>query len=254
MAERLDKDSDTKTPQPPCRFSVIIPALNEAEHINTTISHIPTAGPGRVEIIVVDADPAKSTIKAVRKPAVRCITAPKGRGTQLNAGAAVARGDILLFLHADTKLPANALDSIAQVFTDGRYVAGAFDLGVDTKNEKIQRMAYWACRRSRRTRIPYGDQAIFIKKDYFERLGRFRDFPIMEDVDLMRRIKKREDPIFIIDDPVLTSPRRWQKQGVKYSIVKNSILLTLYYMGLSPRIIAKLYGKPASHRKNNENQ
>ena len=169
------------------------------------------------------------------------MVSARGRARQMNAGAAVASGDILLFLHADTRLPDNAFQKISSAMGQGRYVAGAFELGIDSSSLAIKIIARTAAWRSRLTRIPYGDQAIFIGRNYFHKIGCFKDIPLMEDVELMRRIKRMGDKICILRDRVSTSPRRWEQEGVIYCSLRNVIILTLYYMGVSPDRLARYY-------------
>ncbi|MHC4158973.1 MAG: TIGR04283 family arsenosugar biosynthesis glycosyltransferase [Planctomycetota bacterium] len=224
------------------KFSVIIPVLNEAERINFLIKHILTQGfEGSREIIIVDGDPQGSTIEAVEDKDVISLISAKGRASQMNAGAATAQGEILIFLHADTKLPPNALEKIGQVLKNERYVGGAFDLGIDSDRLFLKYIAARARLRSRLNRIPYGDQAIFIRKCYFDKIGRFREIPLMEDIDLMRRIKQRGDKIIILRDRVKTSARRWEKEGALYTTLRNQLLVSLYYLGVSPDKLAKFY-------------
>ncbi|MHC4336129.1 MAG: TIGR04283 family arsenosugar biosynthesis glycosyltransferase [Planctomycetota bacterium] len=169
------------------RFSVIIPVLDEQEHINSVIGHLRgLPGSESCEIIVVDGDPGAGTIGAIKEGRIVTITCEKGRGRQMNAGADVAKGEMLVFLHADTRLPDRAFEKIAQVLEDERYVAGAFDLSIDSNRLILKYIAARARLRSRLNRIPYGDQAIFMRKSYFEEIGRFKEIPIMEDIDLMR--------------------------------------------------------------------
>ncbi|MHC4265456.1 MAG: TIGR04283 family arsenosugar biosynthesis glycosyltransferase [Planctomycetota bacterium] len=229
------------------KFSIIIPVLNESEHINSAIESLKNQQYEHdCEIIVVDGNSNGSTIKSIENPEVVAITAPKGRAHQMNAGSEIARGEILLFLHADTVLPKGALSKIAQIFSDNTYVAGAFGLGIDSDSLLLKSIAAWARMRSRMNRIPYGDQAIFIRKEYFQKIGSFMEIPLMEDVDLMRRIKKDGKRIHIFKDKVKTSPRRWEKEGTLYTAMRNQILLALYYLGVSPHKLVKFY---RSHSK-----
>ncbi|MHC4843670.1 MAG: TIGR04283 family arsenosugar biosynthesis glycosyltransferase [Planctomycetota bacterium] len=224
------------------KFSIIIPVLNESEIINSVIENLESQQcEYEYEVIVIDADVNCSTIKNIQDTKVVSVTASTGRAHQMNAGAEIARGETLIFLHADTKLPEKALSKIAQILSDNTYVAGAFGLGIDSNSLLLKSVAAWARMRSRMNRIPYGDQAIFIKKDYFEKIGRYNEIPIMEDVDLMRRIKKDGKKIYIFKDRVKTSPRRWEKEGVFYTAMRNQILLALYYLGVSPLKLAKFY-------------
>ena len=225
-----------------CVFSIIAPVLNEADRINTTIEHLcKQDSEGICEIIVVDGDPNGGTIKAIENETVKALISPKGRGRQMNTGADIACGEILVFLHADTRLPEMALEKIYDVLQSKKYVGGAFNLAIDSERLLLKYIAVRASFRSRLNRIPYGDQAIFIRKDYFDRIGRFKEIPLMEDVDLMRRIKKRGDKIVILDDRVKTSARRWETEGALYTTIRNRILVSLYYLGVSPYKLVKFY-------------
>ncbi len=225
-------------------LSVIIPVWEEASIINRTIEHVEdTAKDRSVEIIVVDGAPLGSTIKTIRSDRVIRIISEKGRGQQLNAGALHASGSILVFLHADTHLPADAVRLIFSVMNNDRYVAGAFDLRVDSERVAFRIIDRVASLRSRLTRIPYGDQAIFIRHDYFRQMGGFRNIPIMEDVDLMERIKRQNDKIHIIKQRVITSPRRWRQEGMIRCTVRNWALITLYLLGVKPEKLIHFYKK-----------
>jgi rSAM/selenodomain-associated transferase 2 len=229
-----------------CKFSIVIPVLHERDQINSVVEHLRSQDfEGVWEIIAVDGDPQGETIKAIEDRNVVSITSPKGRALQMNAGAAVAQGEILIFLHADTKLPSSALKKISQVLEDEKYVGGAFDLRIDSDRLFLKYIAARARLRSRLNKIPYGDQAIFIRKSYFDKIGHFKEIPLMEDVDLMRRIKKKGGKIFILRDRVKTSARRWEKEGVLYTTLKNQLLISLYYLGVGPDKLAKFY---RSHR------
>ncbi|MCP4609095.1 MAG: glycosyltransferase family 2 protein [Planctomycetes bacterium] len=223
-------------------FSIIIPVLNEAGQINSLIEHLRKQNhESSYEIIVVDGDPQGSTAGAIQAKDVTAITTDKGRGRQMNAGATAASGEILIFLHADTILPDNALEKISRTLQDRNYVGGAFDLKIDSDRLFLKYISARASLRSRWNRIPYGDQAIFIRKKYFDRIGGFKEIPLMEDVDLMRRIKKNGKKIFILPDKVTTSARRWERDGVLFTTLRNQILVRLFYLGISPHRLAKYY-------------
>jgi rSAM/selenodomain-associated transferase 2 len=233
------------------KFSIIIPALHEKNQINEVIENVCHQDSGGCcQIIVIDGDPAGSTISAIENNGIIRKTAPRGRGKQMNAGAAVAKGEILIFLHADTRLPDNALEKISQVLRDERYVGGAFDLKIDSDRLFLKYISARASLRSRLNRIPYGDQAIFIRKDYFDQIGRFRDIPLMEDVDLMRRIKKDRKKIYILSDKVLTSARRWERDGALYTTLRNQMFIALFYLGVNPCRLAKYYWGHSNGNKN----
>ena len=225
-----------------CKFSIVIPVLDEADRINSFICNLRMqSSENFYEIIVVDGDPQRGTVKVIRDRKVISTTADQGRAWQMNAGAAIANGEVLLFLHADTLLPPDALNKISKVLENEKYVGGAFNLGIDSERLILKYVAAHASMRSRINRIPYGDQAIFIRKSYFDKIGKFKEIPLMEDVDLMRRIKKRGDKIYIFRDQVMTSPRRWEKEGLIYTTIRNRILMSLYFLGVGPEKLVKYY-------------
>jgi rSAM/selenodomain-associated transferase 2 len=236
-------------------LSIIIPVLSEAECIGETIRHLRGlhAG-GTVEIIVVDGDPRGITIDAAKAEGVRTAIAARGRARQMNHGAALATGDILLFLHADTLLPSNAFALIRSIMNDERCVGGAFDLGFNTKRTLYRITESYVFLRTRLTRVPFGDQAIFIRRTYFENIGGYRDIPIMEDMELMKRIRKRADTIRIIPAKVRTSVRRYEQEGVLSCTLRNWMLQISYALGASPEQLVKWYkplrGRSRIHVKN----
>ena len=223
-------------------YSIIIPVLKEETIINGVIDHLQNLERNEeTEIIVVDGDTEAGTLRAILSGDVRKVKSPRGRARQMNEGAGVARGDILLFLHADTELSPDALKLIATAMQDERYVAGAFDLGIKSESLIFRIIEYVASLRSRITDIPFGDQAIFIRKDYFEKIGGYKDIPIMEDMEIMGRIKRLGDRITIIKQRVKTSPRRWEKESVIGCTLRNWLLQMLYVLHVSPDKLSKLY-------------
>ena len=159
----------------------------------------------------------------------------------MNEGAALASGDILLFLHVDTRLPRDALGLIRTTMEDNRYVAGAFDLGIESSQSIFRIIEQAASLRSRITRIPFGDQGIFIRKDYFMQVGGYREIPVMEDVDIMKRIKKQRGRIYIIPRRVSTDSRRWEQEGIVRCTLRNWMLQIFYFLGISPYKLARFY-------------
>ncbi|HKN19421.1 MAG TPA: TIGR04283 family arsenosugar biosynthesis glycosyltransferase [Dissulfurispiraceae bacterium] len=224
------------------RISIIIPVLHEETIINRAISAIfDLPYDGEVEVIVADGTPNGETLSAIENNQVLKVISKKGRAYQINQGAAVACGDILIFLHADTELPKDALNTICSVMRKGDFVGGAFDLGIKSGRTIFRLIEIAASLRSRYTGIPYGDQAIFMRKEYFHSIGDFKEIPLMEDVELMRRVKKSGDKIYIISEKVRTSPRRWEKEGVLYCTLRNWVLITLYYLGIPAEKLLKFY-------------
>ncbi|WP_243547327.1 TIGR04283 family arsenosugar biosynthesis glycosyltransferase [Pseudodesulfovibrio tunisiensis] len=227
-------------------WSVVIPVLNEAAAMGECIRHVRMiAGDAPVEIIVADGDPTGSSLNAITDPDVIRVHSGPGRGIQMNRGAEVANGDMLLFLHADTALPEHALRT-ARLALSGRAVAGAFSLSMDSDSPLLHMVAWFANIRSRLERVPYGDQAQFIRTDIFRELGGFAEIPLMEDVELFTRLKKRRLPIAILKARVRTSARRWEQDGVFARTLKNWIIRIRYALGTSPQALAHGYAPPAS--------
>lgn len=245
----------------PIALSVIMPVLNEGKQIQKTLDHLAAiAGQISYEVIVVDGDRAGSTLQYLPSDRpVRGITAARGRGLQMNAGAAIARGEILLFLHADTQLPATAFTQITTTLKQtpnvGAHrrapspedlVGGAFDLSIASPRWILRTIARIASVRSRLTRLPYGDQAIFIRRSAFGALGGYPEIPIMEDVALMRSIRRRGWRIRILPDRVLTSARRWEREGVWRCTLRNWTILLAYFAGVSPWTLLAWYSPERS--------
>jgi len=222
--------------------SLVIPVLNEAENISQILQHVREVdADGPAEIIVVDGDPEGSSINAIRDEGVRTVAAVKGRARQMNSGAGLATGDILLFLHADTHLPPNAFGLIRAAMNDTGFVGGAFDLGFATPRRIFKITESYVFLRTRLTKIPFGDQAIFIRRDFFDEIGGYRDLPLMEDVDLMQRIRKRGGRICIIPEKVRTSPRRYEQEGIMFTTIRNAMLQLLYALGVPPERLVRWY-------------
>jgi rSAM/selenodomain-associated transferase 2 len=230
-------------------FSIIVPVLNEKDGIRSLVQHLKDISAGEsVEIIVVDADTAGGTISKIQSGEIVKLLSPKGRGIQMNRGAEVAKGNVLLFLHADTFLPQNALAHLKHALTDDTCVGGAFDLGIDSERILLRLTAWCASLKHRMTRIPYGDQAISIRSDFFRDIGGYREVPLFEDVELMKRIKKLKKKITIIRYRTRTSPRKWEKEGILYTIIRNWTLQALYLLGASPEFLVKYYYGEKSYK------
>jgi rSAM/selenodomain-associated transferase 2 len=224
------------------KFSIIVPVLHEAERINDLIGHLRQLDLEKSsEIIVVDGAPEKDTLHSIHDGEITKVSTEKGRARQMNAGAFAARGDILIFLHADTELPLSTLNRMNEFISRNQYVGGAFDLGIKSDKRIYRVIAFLGSLRSRLNRIPYGDQAIFVRRDYFNKIGGYKDVPLMEDVELMRRIKRSGKKILISHDRVMTSPRRWEEEGLTYCILRNWTLQILYFLGVSPHKLVKYY-------------
>ncbi|BCS90075.1 TIGR04283 family arsenosugar biosynthesis glycosyltransferase [Pseudodesulfovibrio sediminis] len=230
-------------------ISVIIPVYNEMAGINATIAHVlETAGDQAVEIIVADGGPENATLAVLEDPAVVKVASRPGRGTQMNAGAALASGRILLFLHADTRLPDGWSTDVGQVLQQD-VRAGAFSLSIDSSRVALGVVALFANLRTRWERVPYGDQAHFFEARFFHELGGYADIPIMEDVELFKRIRKQGDNILLLSKKVQTSPRRWETEGVFRRTVANWWLRIRYGFGASPAHLVAGYRPHGENRK-----
>jgi uncharacterized protein len=224
----------------PDRISIIIPAINEAGNIAKTIKSI---GPGdKKEVIVVDGGSNDDTVSIAKSLGARVLIGSPPRARQMNRGAVHATGDVLVFLHADTRLPKKFEDYIFNSFKHPEMVAGAFQLRIDSPVpglRLIERLANW---RSRFLNMPYGDQAVFLSSRLFLYLGGFPDIPIMEDFELIRRLQK-QGRIVTLHVPVFTSPRRWHNFGILKTTLINQLVIAAYVMGIAPEVIARWYGR-----------
>lgn len=224
------------------RISIIIPVYKETLMIQECINHLAQLSLFEaVEIIIVDGETDGKTIASVLPGDIIKAIGPKGRATQMNTGAFLATGDILLFLHVDTRLPQDAISSILSEIRPNHIGGGAFNLEIQSKGLFFRLIESGVRIRTRVTRTPYGDQAIFIKKRIFDEIGGFPDIPIMEDVTLVKRLKKNGKNIAIIPACVKTSARRWHSEGRFYCILRNRLLMLLYLAGVPPHKLAKFY-------------
>lgn len=223
-------------------ISIIIPVLDEGGTINETIAHVRGLHhDGPYEIIVTDGDSCGSTIRMIRDPEVITAISARGRARQMNRGAALASGEILLFLHADTFLPEQGLPKLRAAIENDGYVAGAFSLGIRSDRVIFRITERYAALRTCITKVPFGDQAIFIRRACFDGLGGYSVIPLMEDVELMKRIRRRGDQVRVLADRVSTSARRWEREGILYSTFRNWALQILYALGADPERLAKWY-------------
>jgi uncharacterized protein len=225
------------------KLSVIVPVLHEGDRIGPCLNHLAQIAEDiPYEAIVSDGDPQGSTLNAI-PPKYTCVKvrSPIGRGSQLNAGARVAQGKVLLFLHVDTCLPARALHQVLETCEQQAWVGGAFDLVIASPRLSLKVIAKVASWRSRLTRIPYGDQAIFLRRDIFEQMQGYPDIPIMEDVALMQCLRHHGYAIEILSSAVTVSPRRWEKEGILRCTLRNWSLITMYFLGVQPQSLARWY-------------
>ncbi len=218
-------------------LSIVVPALDEAEEIEATLAS--ARDPAVREIIVVDGGSRDDTVARATPLATRVVSSPPGRARQMNAGAALASGEVLLFLHADTRLPEGFAPAVRDAIETGA-VWGRFDVVLRGSHRLLRVVAPLINLRSRLSRIATGDQAIFVRHDVFRRLGGFAEIPLMEDVELSRRLK-RAGPMAALRLRVSTSGRRWEEHGVVRTIVLMWALRLAYACGVSPARLARAY-------------
>jgi rSAM/selenodomain-associated transferase 2 len=221
------------------KLSVIVPMLNEAPAIARTLTAIRNAAPS-AQLVVVDGGSTDGSI-AIAQP--RCdvvIGASRGRALQMNAGAARASGDALVFVHADTIVPVTFARDIEGALADPEVVAGRFDVRLDDKHPLCVLIGALISLRSRISRTGTGDQAIFVRKTVFESLGGFPNMPICEDLDFARRLK-RAGRVACLRSRVTTSARRWRRGGIMRTVMRMWTIRLLYLVGVSPMRLARMY-------------
>lgn len=222
----------------PAIISVVIPTLNEASILDAALDAVRESE--NVEIVVADGGSDDETMEVAKAHDVRTIQVPACRATQMNAGAKEARGEILLFLHADTRLPENWANLVRGELDKPGVAGGAFRFKLDENARWSHIIESLANIRSRWLYMPYGDQAIFMRSELFRRMGGFAEMSIMEDFEFMRRLRKM-GRIGIIPDTAVTSARRWRESGIWWTTVVNQAVIIGYFLGFSPRLLARLY-------------
>jgi rSAM/selenodomain-associated transferase 2/rSAM/selenodomain-associated transferase 1 len=232
---------------PAQKISIIIPALNEAATIGRTLSHL--NGLDNLEVIVVDGGSCDATSELARFRGAKVIQSNPGKAIQMNTGAATAAGDILVFLHADTLLPEGFRNQIVATLNQRGVAAGAFRLSIDSPAAGIRFIECMANLRSRFLQLPYGDQALFMKKSLFDRIGGFPRMQIMEDFILVRRLKHK-GKIVIVPKAVVTSPRRWSHLGILKTWLINQLIIMAYYLGLPSERLTRIYRREAGKSGN----
>ena len=221
-------------------LSVILPVLNEAGAIEAALQALAPLRARGAELILVDGGSGDATAHLAHGLAQRVLRADRGRAHQMNAGAGAASADVLLFLHADTRLPAAALDLILDGLQASHRVWGRFDVRISGDTWLLKAVAACMNLRSRATGIATGDQAMFVRRADFLAVGGYPLLPLMEDIELSRRLKRRSKPL-CLRQYVTTSGRRWQACGVWRTIILMWRLRLLYWLGVSAEKLAKEY-------------
>jgi hypothetical protein len=216
-------------------LSVVVPALNEAEGIADTI--MSTRFGSDVELIVADGGSADATTSIAGALGARVLCCERGRGRQMNAGADTARADTLLFLHADSCLPPLYRQEIAETLAPANIIAGAFPLRLHDGRLSLRLIAGGANLRSRIFQLPYGDQGLFLRSATFHRVGGFGDLPVMEDYDLIERLRRR-GRVRLARSAIVSSARRWTQAGVLRTTLRHQQMILAWRLGVEPRRIA----------------
>jgi rSAM/selenodomain-associated transferase 2 len=221
------------------RLSVIVPMLNEERAIGATLAAISIGAP-EAEIIVADGGSTDNSIEIARKRCAQILTAARGRAIQMNAGAAAAHGDALVFVHADTIVPATFGSDILAALADPKVVGGRFDIELDESSLACRLIGRLISLRSRLMRTATGDQAIFVRGEVFAAVGGFREIELCEDVEFARCLK-RSGRVACLRSRVITSARRWRQNGLIRTVFRMWLIKSLFLAGISPQRLRRYY-------------
>lgn len=221
-------------------LSLIVPALDAADDLRGLLPTLHEAD----EIIVVDGGSTDGSVATAAAAGVRVVVSPKGRGLQLAAGADAAKGDWLLFLHADTRLAPGWREAVAAHLAQSPTRAGYFRFRLDDAAWQARLIERGVALRVRLLGLPYGDQGLLISRAFYDQIGGYAPLPLMEDVDLVRRIGRRR--LAVLPVAAVTSARRWQANGWFRRSARNLLCLALYRLGVSPETVARIYRSPPS--------
>jgi rSAM/selenodomain-associated transferase 2 len=223
------------------KLSIVMPVLNEGERITAALDALAQLRALGTQVIVVDGGSRDASIEYAKPLADCVVSAPPGRALQMNAGAARAGGDVLLFLHADTRLPAAADRIVLDGLERSGRAWGRFDVAIDGRHPLLAVVAMLMNVRSRLTGIATGDQAMFVRRQTFQAAGGFPAIPVMEDIALSKRLKRVSPPL-CLRERVITSGRRWESKGVISTVLLMWRLRLAYFFGADPRSLARHYG------------
>lgn len=222
-------------------LSIIIPTLNEQSTIVNAVERAWELSP--LDVIVADGGSEDDTAELAGQKATQVLEAPQGRGPQQNAGAAVAQGDVLLFLHADTWLKPESREQLDVAFEEEQILFGAFRQTIEASGMLYRLLEAGNTFRARRLRIPYGDQGLFFRRDFFASVGGFPNLPLMEDLRLMRQLRQQGHSPIILPGPIFVSARRWQQRGVVRQTLRNWSLVRQDRQGVPAEQLVVQYGK-----------
>jgi rSAM/selenodomain-associated transferase 2/rSAM/selenodomain-associated transferase 1 len=232
---------------PSHELSIVIPVLDDVEPLRRLLADLP-ADP-RIDIGIVNGGAPDERLTAIcRRPDVRLLASPPGRGRQMNVGASAAEGRWIVFLHADTRLPPQWFDEIRRASADPAVVGGSFRFRLDSSAWQARLIERAVERRVRWLDLAYGDQALFVRRDVFDAMGGYREWPLMEDVEFVRRLR-RAGKLYHSTQPVLTSARRWEHDGWWRRSAKNVMLQALFFAGVAPERLVGWYSHPPRRSK-----
>lgn len=218
--------------------SIIVPVLNEENGLSVLLPSL--ANQENAEVIVSIGECKDGSLDLANRFCSKVISTNSGRANQMNEGAKAASGQILLFLHADSRISKNVAGKIAEVCRRPGVIGGALRLRIDSPRFSLRLIGWGANQRARYLNLPYGDQGIFIRKEVFEEIGRYPETPFMEDLQLVRKMARR-GKLVILDEEILTSARRWEKYGVFRTTGTNLLLVSLYFLGFAPATLKRWY-------------
>src|SRR5262245_7645480 len=229
---------------PSHEMSIVIPVLDDTEPLQRLLTTIPVHP--QLDIVIVNGGAPDDRLTAIcDRPDVRLLTSAPGRGRQMNLGASAAAGRWIVFLHADTRLPPQWSDEIRRAGADPDVVGGSFRFRLDSSAWQARLIERAVDRRVRWLDLAYGDQALFVRRDVFDAIGGYREWPLMEDVDFVRRLR-RAGKLYHSPQPVITSARRWERDGWWRRSAKNVMLQALFFAGVAPKRLANWYRAPRS--------
>jgi rSAM/selenodomain-associated transferase 2 len=220
------------------KVSIIVPTLNEAQGLNETLTQIQQLFP--YELVVSDGGSHDGTLEIAEEFTENVVKGSTGRALQMNAGARVANGDIFLFLHADSRIEPASYEKMLHSLGSSEKIGGAFSLYIDSDKWSLRLITRLANLRSKYFGIAYGDQAFFVKNSTFQQMNGFAELPICEDIDFFKRLRKF-GPVILLKEKAFTSSRRWLKEGVWFTTLRNILIATLFKLGFPPRILTKWY-------------
>jgi rSAM/selenodomain-associated transferase 2 len=220
------------------KVSIIVPTLNEAQGLNEILTQIQQLCP--YELVISDGGSDDYTLEIAEKFTKYVVKGTAGRALQMNAGARIATGDIFLFLHADSRIEPASYKKMLHSLENSKKIGGAFSLCIDSDRWSLRLVTRLANLRSKYLGMAYGDQAFFVKSSTFQQMNGFAELPICEDIDFFKRLRKL-GPVVLLKEKALTSPRRWMKEGIWFTTLRNILIVTLFELGFPPRILTKWY-------------